>query len=230
MIFKRFRIGLLTLVFASTFAGCVLALMFRWAPWKQIGEIARPVPLNQQTNSRLWDFTVVSEPRYVLGVWYYWREPYIEKNDRLRVCCWSIAEEKVLWTTPEIEGRLGVFTDGNESTTELLVIYCEEKFIYSLDLKDGSWKNRTSVQTFPEQKGRSNPTYFMDYRVNGHYSATGGPFIGIYKRNRPDSWWGIAWLPEFWMAVVFGTALFWSLRRDFRMLQDGRKPAPELSH
>jgi hypothetical protein len=38
------------------------------------------------------------------------------------------------------------------------------------------------------------------------------------------SWWGIAWLPEFWLTVVFGIALGWSLLRDFRELKRPAEP------
>ncbi len=31
---------------------------------------------------------------------------------------------------------------------------------------------------------------------------------------RPEWWWGVAWLPEFWLTVVLGTGLLWSLWRD----------------
>lgn len=40
-----------------------------------------------------------------------------------------------------------------------------------------------------------------------------------WHRRRPEWWWGAAWLPEFWLSVVFGIALVWSLVRDFRTLR-----------
>lgn len=39
------------------------------------------------------------------------------------------------------------------------------------------------------------------------------------SRRRPEYWWGIAWLPEFWLAVVFGGVVAWSLHRDWRELR-----------
>jgi WD40 repeat protein len=36
----------------------------------------------------------------------------------------------------------------------------------------------------------------------------------IWSRRRPEYWWGIAWLPEFWLTVLFAGALVWSVWRD----------------
>jgi hypothetical protein len=38
----------------------------------------------------------------------------------------------------------------------------------------------------------------------------------VWHRRRPEYWWGVAWLPEFWLTVVFGALLVWSLRRDWK--------------
>ena len=53
-------------------------------------------------------------------------------------------------------------------------------------------------------------------------------------RRRPEYWWGVAWLPEFWLTLLFAGAFVWSVvndRRRFRALAataldtpvDGRK-------
>ncbi|MCY3018476.1 MAG: hypothetical protein NTW87_05530 [Planctomycetota bacterium] len=33
-------------------------------------------------------------------------------------------------------------------------------------------------------------------------------------RIRPEWWWGVAWLPEFWLTAVFAVAFAWSVLRD----------------
>ena len=38
----------------------------------------------------------------------------------------------------------------------------------------------------------------------------------IWKRQRPEWWWGVAWLPEFWVTLVCAVAFGWSVRREFR--------------
>lgn len=40
-----------------------------------------------------------------------------------------------------------------------------------------------------------------------------------YQRRRPEPWWGIAWLPESWLALVFGLGLLWSLVRDWKTIR-----------
>lgn len=48
----------------------------------------------------------------------------------------------------------------------------------------------------------------------------------LLSRRRPEYWWGIAWLPEFWLTILFGIGLLWSLYRDFRMLRAKSVPRP----
>jgi len=40
-----------------------------------------------------------------------------------------------------------------------------------------------------------------------------------WYRRRPEWWWGVAWLPEFWLTVLFTGALVWSFLRDRRELR-----------
>jgi len=40
----------------------------------------------------------------------------------------------------------------------------------------------------------------------------------LYVRRRPESWWGLAWLPEFWLTLVLGCAFLWSVCRDRKVL------------
>jgi WD40 repeat protein len=36
----------------------------------------------------------------------------------------------------------------------------------------------------------------------------------IWHRRRPEWWWGVAWLPGFWLLLLFTSAFAWSVRRD----------------
>jgi WD40 repeat protein len=40
----------------------------------------------------------------------------------------------------------------------------------------------------------------------------------IWHRRRPEYWWGVAWLPEFWLTFAFSAAFIWSVRRDRKTL------------
>jgi WD40 repeat protein len=52
-----------------------------------------------------------------------------------------------------------------------------------------------------------------------------GESVLVYSRRRPEYWWGIAWLPEFWVAYFSGGALLViaarNLRRRFVRTTDG---------
>ncbi len=41
----------------------------------------------------------------------------------------------------------------------------------------------------------------------------------IYRRRRPEWWWGIFWLWEFWLTVAFAGLFVWSVVRDRRALR-----------
>ena len=40
--------------------------------------------------------------------------------------------------------------------------------------------------------------------------------LKVWRRRRPEWWWGYAWLPEFWVCAAFACAFGWSALRDIR--------------
>ncbi|MCK6473521.1 MAG: WD40 repeat domain-containing protein [Planctomycetes bacterium] len=53
--------------------------------------------------------------------------------------------------------------------------------------------------------------------------------LTMWERRRPEQWWGVAWLPEFWLTVVFALLVLWSLIRDFKTLRRAnRSGAPSV--
>ncbi len=38
--------------------------------------------------------------------------------------------------------------------------------------------------------------------------------LRLWHNRRPEQWYGVFWLPEFWLTVVLGVGLLWSLWRD----------------
>ncbi|HEY3321940.1 MAG TPA: hypothetical protein VGP72_15845 [Planctomycetota bacterium] len=40
----------------------------------------------------------------------------------------------------------------------------------------------------------------------------------LWQHTRAEYWWGVAWLPEFWLTLLLGGALVWSVWRDRRSL------------
>jgi WD40 repeat protein len=47
------------------------------------------------------------------------------------------------------------------------------------------------------------------FSPNGRYVAVSDEhdFYGLWSNRRPEWWWGIAWLPEFWVALLAGGGL-----------------------
>jgi hypothetical protein len=40
----------------------------------------------------------------------------------------------------------------------------------------------------------------------------------LYSRRRPEYWWGVAWLPECWLTLLFGAGFLWCVWRDRKTL------------
>jgi WD40 repeat protein len=51
----------------------------------------------------------------------------------------------------------------------------------------------------------------------------------VWTQRRPEAWWGLAWLPEFWCVIVFGVGLIWSIWRDQRSRSASTNPLPLAS-
>ena len=45
--------------------------------------------------------------------------------------------------------------------------------------------------------------------------------VRLCRRQRFEYWWGLAWLPEFWLTILFAAGLVWSVWRDRRQLNRG---------
>jgi len=43
--------------------------------------------------------------------------------------------------------------------------------------------------------------------------------VRAYRRRRPEWWWGVFYLWEFWLTAAFGVMLLWSIWRDGRVLR-----------
>ena len=70
-----------------------------------------------------------------------------------------------------------------------------------------------------------------DYANVVRFSPEGGRIVTagvdgaarVWKRRRPEWWWGVFWLWEFWLTAVFAGLFVWSVVRDRRAL--GKKEA-----
>ena len=49
----------------------------------------------------------------------------------------------------------------------------------------------------------------------------------VWHRRRPEWWWGVFWLYEFWATVFFGGALVWSVWRDRKTFRAATTPPTE---
>jgi len=62
-------------------------------------------------------------------------------------------------------------------------------------------------------KGHTADVEYAGFSLDGRRIVTGSKdkTAKVWVRQRPERWWGIAWLPEFWLTVIFCCAFAWSL-------------------
>ena len=58
------------------------------------------------------------------------------------------------------------------------------------------------------------------------------PDVGdrVWTRTRPEQWYGVFYLKEFWATLLFSLALLWSLRRDWKGLARGGRREEGVGH
>ncbi len=55
-------------------------------------------------------------------------------------------------------------------------------------------------------------------------TATNLGDIRVWRRRRPEWWWGVFYLPEFWLTAAFAGLFVWSVVRDRRSLRKKGEP------
>jgi len=84
------------------------------------------------------------------------------------------------------------------------------------------------LQTIPNERapnfGRSGYSSYSNPDSGNRFVTqnTDTHAIHLWRRHRPEPWWGLAWLPEFWITLVLTGGLLWSLRRDWRDRRAGK--------
>jgi WD40 repeat protein len=65
-------------------------------------------------------------------------------------------------------------------------------------------------------KGHMHALHCASFSPDGEriVTASGDGRCRIWRRYRPEWWWGIFYMLEFWFSVVFAAALVWSLLAD----------------
>ena len=83
-----------------------------------------------------------------------------------------------------------------------------------------------------EQRGESGVlTGASCFSADGTKLVTVGTdkWVHVWRRTRPDRWWGVFWLGEFWMTAAFAMLLCWSILGDRRALRAAVDSAPAPS-
>lgn len=131
------------------------------------------------------------------------------RKDWKRLVCYSVENGSERYQVEDPEGNTSLRVSYNGDTLAML----QSKPRCAKIFREGK-----CVFTFPNRKHEPlgldlNPT--CD-EVSINYQDE---VVEVWRRRRPEFWWGVAWLPEFWLTVVFAVLLVWSLVPDFRTLR-----------
>ena len=79
------------------------------------------------------------------------------------------------------------------------------------------WSARTG-QCLYVLKAQDRAVRSLAFSSDGERLLVWDGFLGIWQRHRPEWWWGVFWLREFWLTAAFAAIFVWSVVRDRRRL------------
>ena len=61
--------------------------------------------------------------------------------------------------------------------------------------------------------GHTGALHTLEFSPDGCWIVTSSDdkSARLWLNNRPEYWWGVAWLPEFWLTLLFAGAWVWSV-------------------
>jgi WD40 repeat protein len=96
-----------------------------------------------------------------------------------------------------------------------IAFFCEKRLLGIIDDTLCVWDSRNGA-LLSHIAGVHHATPLSDNRI---FTIESDRRLAIRSNARPEQWWGLAWLPEFWIAILLLIALGWSLWRDRRLLR-----------
>jgi WD40 repeat protein len=178
----------------------------------------RIVSINRYTNktASIWDASTGRELTVLKG-----------HTDRLKYAAFSPDGKHVVTLSDDLTGKLWNVADASESATlsgQTSYLWCstfshDSKRIAAAG-KDGTiriWDTKSGA-SLAVLKEHWDYVRCLSFSQDEQFLVSAGDDGNalLWHRRRPEYWWGIAWLPEFWLTVVLTGALGWSLSRDRR--------------
>jgi WD40 repeat protein len=182
---------------------------------------------------RLWDAetgAVAWESHIAVQVW---SVCFSSDGRHLAVCADYTCPQLLVSAT----GQKSVELEGSETGQVILVSDAEYPWAaqFSQDGRALLGRCNTGFSIWDVTNGKrlanlEDPKGQEDCFLTAFYSPTGQEVADsqfrVWHCRRPESWWGVAWLPEFWLVILLGCAFAWSVWRDRCVLSGPRPGGP----
>ena len=229
MKFRWLRYSLRTLVIAVLLAGSASGLWWRWEPWHEYWHI----------ESSVTSATFSPDARFVavLSSGFNVEQPLAPLRYDAELILLEVSTQAVYrrfneeldglfeWVAPGIyfapdSSEVGF---GSETTNGWGV----GLHIWNVETGQKPRPFPTPPQAELQMQKRGEPERYhvtedwtyAEKSLDGKYMLMSNKHqVKLWSARRPEYWWGVAWLPEFWLTLLFAGAFGWSVRRDKRLL------------
>jgi hypothetical protein len=124
--------------------------------------------------------------------------PESEKSGYGKTILLPSSKDKI-WGSPDVAGPIK--TARNQNDREI-GIYKDEVLIARVPIPGPVRENMYYVTKMSRDEN-----WLVAHSLNARKA-----FVWQYRR--PEKWWGVAWLPELWLSLIFAAAFVWSIWHD----------------
>ena len=143
------------------------------------------------------------------------------------LCFWDATLGKQVLVSKLERAAIRQCTFFSDNSRLAVLKYQKSDFLEIVDSSTGRELANLSVPTSSANRNKDFLISADDEKILIPREDANGNGLELWQRRRPEWWWGIAWLPEFWLTLLFAGGFAWSVGRDWRELR--KKKATPVS-
>ena len=228
--FPRLRFSLRTLVIAVLLVGSAGGLWWRWEPWAekwQLPSFAVSAAFSPNAKfvaavtGKVWVSQERAPELLLLDV--YTGAVYRRFNEKLSSTDWVMPGIYFSAESSEV-GFVSYINNGSALGVHSWYAQTGEKLSCVLSPESLPHLRKCGG---PEAWTSGEEWSYCEKTPDGeHMLSLKGGRLRVLSARRPEYWWGLAWLPEFWLTHLLALGFIWSLWRDRRDLRKRSTTGP----